>query len=69
LRTADAASPVAAEAIASSLVAFLIVYLSLFAGFLYFAARQVLQGPPADAVAPMRSLALPDIAPVPAPAE
>jgi cytochrome d ubiquinol oxidase subunit I len=45
LRTADAASPVAAGAITASLITFLVVYNVLLLGFLWFAARMVLNGP------------------------
>ncbi|MFH1602490.1 MAG: cytochrome ubiquinol oxidase subunit I [Pseudomonadota bacterium] len=68
LRTADAASPVVPYAIATSLAGFLIIYLMLFAGFLYFASRQVLKGPPTAVYAPETSAA-PHMTPVPTPAE
>jgi len=48
LRTADAASPVAAGAITASLAGFVIIYALLFLGFLWFALRMVLKGPPAS---------------------
>jgi len=48
LRTADAASPVAPAAIATSLAGFIIIYALLFLGFLWFALRMVLKGPPAS---------------------
>jgi len=45
LRTADAAAPVAAGAVASSLALFVLVYLLLLGAFFYYAARTVLAGP------------------------
>ncbi|MEJ0051051.1 MAG: cytochrome ubiquinol oxidase subunit I [Methylovirgula sp.] len=45
LRTADAASPVAAGAITTTLVGFFVIYNILLLGFLYFAGRLVLKGP------------------------
>ncbi len=68
LRTADAVSPIVPYAIATSLAGFLIIYLTLFAGFLYFATRQVLKGPPTEPYAPKTSAAA-HMTPVPAPAE
>jgi cytochrome d ubiquinol oxidase subunit I len=71
LRTADAASPVAAGAVATSLALFIVIYLVLLAAFFYYAGRIVLAGPhparPDDeplAVRPGR-----DSAPARAPAE
>jgi cytochrome d ubiquinol oxidase subunit I len=48
LRTAEAASPVAPGAIAASLAGFVLIYALLFLGFLWFALRMVLKGPPAN---------------------
>jgi cytochrome d ubiquinol oxidase subunit I len=48
LRTAEAASPVAPGAIAASLAGFVLIYALLFLGFLWFALRMVLKGPPAS---------------------
>jgi len=45
LRTAVAASPVAAGAVTTSLALFFIVYALLFLGFLWFGGRLVLRGP------------------------
>lgn len=45
LRTADAAAPVAAHAVATSLVLFVIVYLVLLAAFFLYAGRLVFRGP------------------------
>jgi cytochrome d ubiquinol oxidase subunit I len=45
LRTADAASPVAASAVASSLALFVLVYTVLLLAFFLYAARTVFRGP------------------------
>lgn len=45
LRTAKAAAPVAAHAVATSLALFVIVYLVLLAAFFFYAARAVWRGP------------------------
>jgi cytochrome d ubiquinol oxidase subunit I len=45
LKTADVAAPVAAQAVASSLTLFVVVYLVLLAAFFFYAARHVLRGP------------------------
>jgi cytochrome d ubiquinol oxidase subunit I len=45
LRTADAVSPVAAGAIATTLVAFAVIYNLLLATFLWFLVRIILRGP------------------------
>jgi cytochrome d ubiquinol oxidase subunit I len=45
LRTADAVAPVPAEAVASSLALFVLVYFLLLLAFFYFAARMVFAGP------------------------
>jgi cytochrome d ubiquinol oxidase subunit I len=45
LRTADAVAPIAAHAVATSLVLFVIVYLVLLAAFFFYAGRAVLHGP------------------------
>jgi cytochrome d ubiquinol oxidase subunit I len=50
LRTADARSPVAAEAVAASLVAFAVVYLVVFGAGVYYLLR-LLHHPPASAEA------------------
>jgi cytochrome d ubiquinol oxidase subunit I len=47
LRTADAVSPVAADAVASSLLLFVLVYNVLLLAFLWYGLRTVLQGPEA----------------------
>ena len=52
LRTADAAAPVAAQAVASSFVLFVIVYVFLLLAFFYYAARIVFAGP--DTTRPSR---------------
>lgn len=54
LRTAQAASPVAPSAIAVSLAGFVLIYMLLFVGFLWFAMRMVLKGS-----APSRTQILP----------
>jgi cytochrome d ubiquinol oxidase subunit I len=45
LRTADAAAPVAAGAVATSFALFIIIYTVLLAAFFYYATRLVLAGP------------------------
>jgi cytochrome d ubiquinol oxidase subunit I len=45
LRTADAASPVSANAITATLLGFLLIYAFLFAAFLWFAVRLIFNGP------------------------
>ena len=45
LRTAEAAAPVAASAVATSLILFVIVYLVLLGAFFFYAMRLVLRGP------------------------
>jgi cytochrome bd ubiquinol oxidase subunit I len=45
LRTAEAAAPIAASAVRSSLVLFVLVYLVLLAAFFWYAARMVFRGP------------------------
>ena len=45
LRTAEAAAPVAAGAVGTSLVLFVVVYLVLLAAFFFYAARLVFRGP------------------------
>src|SRR5215472_1768312 len=57
LKTADTVAPVAAQAVASSLALFVIVYLVLLAAFFFYAARLVFRGPheedmPAHALRP-----------------
>jgi cytochrome d ubiquinol oxidase subunit I len=51
LRTADAASPVPAEAVAATLAAFFAIYLILMLVFLWAAARVVIRGPEPAAAA------------------
>ena len=48
LKTADAVSPIAAHAVATSLVLFIIVYLVLLLAFFFYAGRAVFQGPVPD---------------------
>ncbi|HEY4266151.1 MAG TPA: cytochrome ubiquinol oxidase subunit I, partial [Micropepsaceae bacterium] len=71
LRTTDAASPVAAGAVATSLVLFIIVYCVLLVAFFYYAGRIVLAGPhppkPAEEALSVRPGR--DSAPVRGPAE
>jgi cytochrome d ubiquinol oxidase subunit I len=63
LRTSDSASPIAAEAVASSLAAFVIVYTAVFATGIFFMLR-LMHTPPAEhepevpAEAPLRSTGL-----------
>lgn len=45
LRTADAASPLAAGAVTTTLIGFIVIYNILLLGFLFFAGRLVLKGP------------------------
>ncbi len=45
LRTAESAAPVAASAVAGSLILFVLVYLVLLAAFFFYAMRLVLRGP------------------------
>jgi cytochrome d ubiquinol oxidase subunit I len=45
LRTAEAVSPVAAQAVATSLALFVIVYIVLLIAFFFYAGRAVLRGP------------------------
>ena len=45
LRTADSVSPVSAAAVATTLALFVVVYLFLFAAFLYFVDRLIRKGP------------------------
>ena len=45
LRTADAAAPVAASAVSTSLALFVIVYLVLLTAFFWYVARLVFRGP------------------------
>jgi cytochrome bd ubiquinol oxidase subunit I len=45
LRTADAVSPISADAVTSTLLLFFIVYNVVLLAFLWFAARTVLKGP------------------------
>lgn len=45
LRTADAVAPIAAQAVATSLTLFVIVYLVLLMAFFFYAGRAVLHGP------------------------
>lgn len=52
LRTADAVSPVAGAAVATSLTLFVIVYAVLLLAFFIYAGRTVLRGPTDHAVAP-----------------
>ncbi len=52
LRTAQAAAPVAASAVADSLALFVVVYLVLLAAFFWYAARLVWRGPEAAAPTP-----------------
>ncbi|SEJ81598.1 cytochrome bd-I ubiquinol oxidase subunit 1 apoprotein [Sphingobium sp. AP50] len=66
LRTADAVSPVAAGAVASSLVIALVLYNLLLLGFWWFAGRLVWRGPATDKPLPpvTRPVAAKAIAPV-----
>jgi cytochrome bd ubiquinol oxidase subunit I len=52
LKTADAAAPVAANAVATSLALFIVVYLVLLAAFFFYATRLVLRGPDDAETAP-----------------
>jgi len=45
LRTADSVSPVSVDAVATSLVLFIVVYIFLFGAFLYFVDRVIKKGP------------------------
>ena len=52
LKTAEAAAPVAADAVSSSLILFVMVYLVLLAAFFFYAARLVFRGPEITAEEP-----------------
>ena len=69
LRTADAAAPIAAGAVAGSLALFVIVYLVLLAAFFYYAGRFVLAGPHGKDATPETVRPGRDSAPARAPAE
>jgi cytochrome d ubiquinol oxidase subunit I len=55
LRTADAAAPVAAHAVATSLALFVIVYLVLLVAFFFYAGRAVLRGPVGEDESPAKT--------------
>ena len=54
LRTSEAASPLPAGAVATSLLAYALIYALLFLGFLIFARRLILKGPDLTLVPPAR---------------
>ncbi len=56
LRTADAASPVAASAVATTLVLFVIVYACVFAMGIYYINRLIEHGPKGAAAEPPQAL-------------
>lgn len=65
LRTADAAAPVAAQAVAGSLFLFIVVYLALLLAFFLYAARMVFRGPSTEKEAERSVHLRPEIDPAP----
>lgn len=61
LRTADAAAPVAAQAVTTSLILFVLVYLVLLFAFFLYAARLVFRGPGGDGTTPAPAMIRPGV--------